>query len=247
MKRAVMILAALTLWAGVAGAVTDTQDGQSTRGVQQGRLGGAILDADSTMRVNRANTSGHLLTAETSPLNSLLDAGTTIMDADTMSVNGRTLDSTSVFPCDDYGVVTVMFKMDGHHDAVGKIVRIAIMPIWSNSAMASDTTMTANGGYGLMLGGPGTSTVASFAPDSLGPISDATAHTALPGVETVVRFLNRSIISVNSVAYRTAVLSYRNPGYKYVRWYTRVLSDTGTAATQGFRFKLSAIASGRAL
>lgn len=248
------ILAALAAFALCCAAESRAQssaaDGQSFGKNIAPWLMGGVLRADSTSKALTMSSTGAVSTTESAPLNGSTNygVGTSLMSSDTMSVNGRTMDSTSVFPCAAYGIITASFKMDGHHDAVGKIVRIAIIPIWSNSATASDTTLTTAGGLGgLMIGGAGTSTVGTFSPDSLGPTADATAHTALPGVETLLRFLNRSIISENSLSYRTMTLSYRNPGYQYVRFITRVLSDTGTAATQGFQFKLSVTASGRAL
>lgn len=249
MRIKLTVLAALlALCASSAYAATSVQNGQSTRGVQQLDLVGGI-HSDSTGAVLTMSSTGSTITAEASPLNGSTNygVGTSLMSSDTMSVNGRTMDSTAVFPCAAYGIITASFKMDGHHDAVGKIVRIAVIPIWSNSATASDTVLTTAGGFGLMVYGPGTSSATTFSPDSLGPTADATAHTSIPGVETLLRFLNRSIISENSLSYRTMTLSYRNPGYQYVRFITRVLSDTGTAATQGFQFKLSVTASGRAL
>lgn len=63
MRRTVAILAALAaLWAGAAWAVTDTQDGQSTRGVQQARLGGGLVRADSSMKAFTMSSTGGLST-----------------------------------------------------------------------------------------------------------------------------------------------------------------------------------------
>lgn len=246
MKRILWTLAALAALSGPAWAVTDVQWGQSTRGVQQLRLVGGVVVADSTGRPLIMDADGNLSAFEAFPLNTIDDLDAEIYN-DTLSVGGRTLDSTSVVSCGDYGVISLGLKMSGHHGVVGGITRIGITAIWMQASGATDTSSTYLANYGDYDGQSATSTVASFAADSLGPTGDGTAHLALPGVERVVRLMSHSIISINPLVYRTANLRFRNPGYRYVRWVVRVLSDNNTTATQGSRFRLRISSGKRAL
>lgn len=232
MKRqfAFLSLAALVLvclWPSGVRGQTSAQDGQSTRGVQQGQLGGAILDSDSTMRVHRANNAGATLTAETLPLN---EKYTSFLDAyyDTLSINGRSLDSTSVvYSCGNYGVIVLGAKMEGHHGAAGNAVRIGVTAVFSFANSASDTSTAFAYGY----------TPAGFSSDSTGSVA-LTAQIVNVRNEQELVFLTHSAVSINYMAIRSGTLVWKNPGYPYVRFIFRVISDLATAPTQGAKFKL---------
>jgi len=242
-----MLMAALaaTLWASSAQAVTDVQWGNSTRGVQQLRLVGGVLASDSSGRVLLFDSAGNLLATDPNTLNTLYDNEPDIYN-DTLSVNGRSYDSTSVVDCSLYPKVVLGLKMSGHKGATVGIVRIAITPIWSQSALGTDTTAS----YARFIHsgqvGSATATV-----DSIGPAADAAnVHVVIPGHETLVRFMTRSIINTNPTMLRSVAISYTNPGYRYVRFLIRVLSDTATDAydlSGGVRFRLRASAGLRAL
>lgn len=246
MKRIAILAALAALWAGSAVAQTVTQDGNSTRTSQQAQLQGGLLRSDSTMRALTVDASGNLQAAEAFPLNTVDDIDAEIYN-DTLSVNGRNQDSTTVVTCGNYGLITLGLKMSGHHGTVAGIVRLGITAIWSQSTAATDTSSSYAMGYGDYEGQSATSTVASFAADSTGPVGDGTAHTALPGTERIVRLMTSSIISINPLVFRTAQLRFRNHGYASVRWIIRVLSDNNTTAIQGFRFRLRVSAGKRAI
>lgn len=227
MKRLAMVLAALAMCAGAAGAETQTQWNQSSRGVQQAKwVGGAKL-ADSTGGLNTYDTDDNLRIVEANPLNTKRDM---TIDAyyDTLSINGRSLDSTStVFNCTDYGTVLLGAKIEGHHGAAGNAVRIGVTAIFSMTPLASDTSSAFVFGH----------TPAAMASDSTGT-AGLTAQILNGRNEQELVFLTHSAVSINTAAYRTGTLVWKNPGYKYVRFLFRVISDLATAPTQGARFKL---------
>jgi hypothetical protein len=236
-KIAVAALCALAVMVGAAWAVTDTQDGQSTRGVQQARLGGMLVRADSTMDAFTSDGSHRLQVAEGTPISSItvyypdFYGGTA---ADTMSMHGRTMDSTSVLSVVGYTRVSHMLKMEGHHGAAGNAVSIAVTALCSFGTTTNDTTMTfplqASGHFqGVTL-------------DSLvvgSPVGDATAHTTFARIEHRCDFLTHSAIYTSGNTTRARVLEFTLPaGARSIRFIYRLIADEATAPTQGAKFKL---------
>ena len=244
MNRKLAILAALAAlcFSTVARAVTDAQDGNSTRGVQQARLGGMLVRSDSTMDALSSDGAHGLKVTEGFPINT---SYTYYPDAyaDTLSYNGRSLDSTSVISCGAYSSIVFGVKMEGAwNSAAAQVFRIGITCIMSMSPLATDTTQS-------FVVSPTLSTKASGAAaiDSTGFMADGVATTnsagsVIVGNEVMVRLASASAVSIGYEAYRTASLSYTNPGYRYVRWKIRVLTepvalDAGATKRQTFRLR----------
>jgi hypothetical protein len=241
MKRIAILCAALAaLWAGAAGAQTVTQDGNSTRTSQQAQLQGGLVRADSAMKALTMSSTGGQAIYDETPLNATHvyypDAYT-----DTLSYNGRSVDSTTVYSCSPYRSVVLGVKLEGAWGAAAGRYRIGVTCIMSYSPLASDTTQS-------FVIEPVTRTRETDAtPDSTGFMSDGvtttnTVGSAIAGSETTVGLAAFSVVSIGYEAVRTVSLAYNNPGYRYVRWKFRVLTepvalDVGAGKRQTFRLR----------
>ena len=122
--------------------------------------------------------------------------------------------------------------------SVGKIVKIGVTALFGNSSNLGDTTTTAAVSYAF---------ASNLVTDSTGTSADIAANTQFAGVERMASFLNFPTVSITGNASRACTLQWHNPGASYVRFIFRVIADTGTSATQGFKFNLRANLGMRAL
>ena len=244
-KLAASLAAVIVLFAGQSWAETSTQDGQSSRGVQQGKWISVMDPADSTGVIPRGTkTQGMWVYMTNAPQFAQAYIGNVYED--TMSVNGRSLDSLAA-PIDvsKYRSIALHFKMNGHHGVAAGKVRIGVQARWLGGS-ANDTTMTWSSGVAQNV------PVTAAALDSAGALggSDVAANTASAWERVVVLqnfTANASAAGGSTLPVRTTTLGLVNPGAKYLWLIFRVLSDTGTTATQGYKFRLRVDAQGAAL
>lgn len=250
MRIKLTVLAALlALCASSAYAATSVQNGQSTRGVQQLDLVGGI-HSDSTGAVLTMSSTGSTITAEASPLNEKIISAAVLYD-DTLSWNGRSLDSTSVVSgIGNYRVINLGLKLYGAWGAAAATYRIGVTCIMSHSSLASDTVFSF-----VVMPDVDTRTLTVAAQDSTGTQADGvtttnSVGTVIAGHEVLVRLMARGVVSNGYEPYRTHNLTYYNPGYEYVRWRFRVITepvDTDAGATKRQTFGLRAVLGGRVL
>lgn len=250
MGRRLVALLALALIAAPAFAAEHSQGQQvKSSDVTGASQSGPSAASSGTWNVRLVGTNGGAASTETNPLNSRVLAGIMLVNEDTLSYNGRSLDSTlTVSDISAVRVLSLGLKITGAQGAAGGFVRIGVTCVMSHSPVASDTTMSF--AIAPMNVSPTATDTTAF-----GTTLNATASTSNVGVsfgnnERTVAFLAASAVAVNYATIRTANLVYYNPGYKYVRWYFRLLSepqaiDAGNGTRQVL--KLSAVLGGRAL
>ena len=243
---AVLAVAALA-WALPVRAQRVAEDGQGRSGAGAGAglgqkisttsaLGGNMDPTDSTQAADRGTKTQGKWTYTTNPLN----GNTRWVPAvywDTLSLNGRKLDSlATAIDVSDLKTVTLHFKMEGHHGAVAGVMRMAVQ-VYLMAGATPDTISTWSGGAH-----PGENPVTAAALDSVGVLGGEPAAGVPWAYEFKVVLLNApttvATAGGHSIPVRTASKTIFTGGAKYLWLKFRVLSDTGTSATQGYAFRL---------
>jgi hypothetical protein len=137
MKRYMWAALALCIASG-AGAQTKTQDGSPTN-TQQGSLVNGLNRADSTARNLTSDTNGNLMTLEALPLSEISLGPIRKQYFDTLSTNGRTVDSL-LTPVDVHNLSAVTFavKLEGGWTGTHRF----LMTVRFHPALLADSSST---------------------------------------------------------------------------------------------------------
>ena len=223
------LLCASALLAALVGTAwgADYVDGRKPGTAARANAIGGFTTADTTFKWGVMSSGGAFYATEYAPLNTLHDF---IQDvyADTISTQGRTLDSTGVIST--IGTISVAncrfltlgLKTEGVTGAAGGLVRVGVTAIFSHSASANDTITSYAGRPFTTL----SSLTAGQPVDSVGAGTDGAATSTAGG---------------------TAIVTYQNPGFEYVRFKFRALSQPTLVGTTPKGYKLRVSIGGRAL
>lgn len=224
-----------------AALAADYQDGTKAKAGQRTAPQLLYVDPADSVRSLAAGRDGKGFVLEQNPTESKMLFDYSVY-SDTLSVNGRSRDTTAAMPIEGMSTCGISFRARGFcpglTGSTGGVTRLGVTIVLSNTATLTDTTTTAVSCFQIGGGYADRDTAAQL---------DVSAQHIRATCEYPVSFINRPTATVAPPvqAYRSAVISFKNPGYKYAWAIMRVLAETAITSSSGctggiYTFRLEA-------